>query len=125
MRNQKKNHLKSRMNRRARRIRIPAKDTGASEDTENPEDTGDTENSEESGDNGDIEAPEVSEQGGDQSSQEDSENGSASSREALIQGARIMEAPVIVEDFRFWTVARNMASRKEIFISGKPCRRKQ
>ena len=127
-------------------------DTGTGAET--PGDTGDTENPEESGDNGDIEAPEesentgdtenpedsdktdnaesqsdlegeVSEQGGDQSSQEDSENGSASSREALIQGARIMEAPVIVEDFRFWTVARNMASRKEIFISGKPCRRKQ
>lgn len=98
-------------------------DTGTGAET--PGDTGKTENPEESGDNGDIEAPEVSEQGGDQSSQEDSENGSASSREALIQGARIMEAPVIVEDFRFWTVARNMASRKEIFISGKPCRRKQ
>lgn len=79
---------------------------GENEDTENTEDSGDTDNPEESGDNGDIEAPEVSEQGGDQSSQADSENGSASSREALIQGAQIVEAPVIVEDFHFWTVAR-------------------
>ena len=90
---------------------------GENEDTENTEDSGDTDNPEESGDNGDIEAPEVSEQGGDQSSQADSENGSASSREALIQGAQIVEAPVIVEDFRFWTVARKYGFAKgDIYI---------
>lgn len=94
-----------------------SKDTGASEDTENSEDTADTENSEESGDNDDIEAPEVSEQGGDQSGHEYSENGNASSREALIQGAQIVEAPVIVEDFRFWTVARKYGFAKgDIYI---------
>lgn len=87
---------------------------GEDKDPENYEDTSDTEKPEESGDNGDIEAPE---QGEDQSSQEDSENGSASNREALIQGAQIVEAPVIVEDFRFWTVARKYGFAKgDIYI---------
>lgn len=37
----------------------------------------------------------------------------ASDRESLIQGAQIVQAPVIVDDFRFWTVARKYGFAKE------------
>ena len=38
---------------------------------------------------------------------------SASDRDSLIRGAQIVQAPVIVDDFRFWTVARKYGFAKE------------
>lgn len=43
----------------------------------------------------------------------------ASDRESLIQGTQIVQAPVIVDDFRFWTVARKYGFAKEdLFYPG-------
>lgn len=41
----------------------------------------------------------------------------AGGRDALVRGAQIVETPVVVEDFRFWTVARKYGfAKKDIYI---------
>mgnify|MGYP001851342758 FL=1 len=47
-----------------------------------------------------------------QDAQSDGED-SISDRDSLIRGAQIVQAPVIVDDFRFWTVARKYGFAKE------------
>lgn len=93
------------------------------EDTDNTEQPGDVEQTGESegsfesdpaetGDTTETESQQTeSEQTEQTGEQEEPEN--ESGREALIQGAQIVEVPVIVEDFRFWTVARKYGFAKE------------
>ncbi len=90
----------------------------SSESVENKENTESTESTE-SDQNTEEEQKEESESSEeDQENQEDSENqGSADSNEALIANQQIVKAPEIIEDFRFWTVARKYAfAKSEIAI---------
>lgn len=82
---------------------------GSGETEESPDRTADSAaDRDETQEDGTGDARSEEEGGGEDGSGESS----AGSREELIENAQIVESPVIVEDFRFWTVARKYAFAK-------------
>lgn len=80
--------------------------------SEDQEDTKDAEDSQDEGEETEAETQEA-----DTETEEGEEQDSVDSNESLIANQQIVKAPEIIEDFRFWTVARKYAfAKSEIAI---------